>query len=268
MVKKVLTIAGSDSLSGGGLQDDLATFATEGLAAFSVITGIALIKEGEVRVEALSSALLKEQLASVDQVDQFDAIKVGMLQSVEQVVIVSDYLKNYIGPVVVDPVLSFKEGELSLEPGMVDAYVNYLLPLATIMTPNVKEGMALLETTEKPRSKTTALTFAKALCQRGRCSLYLKVGNPVNDEEYLDLFFDENGHRSAFRHHAVTTTNGHGSGCTLSAALTAQLAKGENLHDAAMKAADFTQKAIENGYSLSAGLPEGNVLPNWPLLDK
>ncbi|MCK8616999.1 hydroxymethylpyrimidine/phosphomethylpyrimidine kinase [Fructobacillus sp. M158] len=267
MVTKVLTIAGSDSLSGGGLQTDLATFSAEGVVGFSVISSLALIGPDKVEITAIPTEIFKKQMASIEQVDQFNAIKVGLLQSVDQVLLVSQFLKNYIGPVVVDPVLAFKEGQLAVDQELIDAYLDHLLPLATITTPNIEEALALTGSSEVPKSRTAALVLAKQLSQRARCSLYLKVGNPEKQEEFIDLFFDENGHRSIFRHHSVETANNHGAGCTLSAALTAGLAKGESLHDASMAAADYTQMAIANSYSFSERLA-GNVLSNWSVKAK
>ncbi|MDD9138806.1 hydroxymethylpyrimidine/phosphomethylpyrimidine kinase [Fructobacillus sp. CRL 2054] len=265
MVKKVLTIAGSDSLSGGGLQADLATFSTKGLAAFSVISSIAIIQGDGVRIQAVDDQTFAAQFESLEQVDHFDAIKVGLLCSVEQIDQTYHFLKGYLGPIVVDPVLSFKEGELAVEPEVLKAYLDRLLPLATVATPNLNEAIALAEQNYLPRTKSAAVALAKQLSARARCAIYLKAGQQILVDHQIDVLIDEDDHLSVIRHETIHSDGNNGAGCTLAAALTARLAFGDELYEAAQRAAEFTRQGILHAYTLSDKRSDGNVWPNWYL---
>lgn len=267
MVKKVLTIAGSDSLSGGGLQADLATFATEGVAGFSVISSFAIIEKNNVTIQAVNQKTFDAQLASVGQVDHFDAIKVGLLCSLEQVYSVERFLKDYIGPVVVDPVLFFKEGELNSDKAILRAYLEKLLPLATIATPNLQEALALMGETDMPNSKGAVVNFTKRLSLTARCAILFKAGKDVLPEQFVDLLVDEDGRPTVIRHELIQLTYRDGAGCTLAAMLTCRLAKNDELTEAAKTAIDFARQSILNGYTISNDRQDGNVLPNWSLVN-
>ncbi|CAK1235583.1 Hydroxymethylpyrimidine/phosphomethylpyrimidine kinase (ThiD) [Fructobacillus fructosus] len=265
MVKKVLTIAGSDSLSGGGLQADLATFAMQGVAGFSVISSLAIIEKDGVRIKPVDQSTFDAQLASVGQVDHFDAIKVGLLCSLEQIHSVVRFLKDYIGPVVVDPVLFFKEGNLTLERSIIKAYIEQLFPLATVATPNLREAMSLLGEDEIPKSKGAALNFTKQLSLSARCAILFKAGDEVLADQFVDLLVDEEGHPAVIRHKLIQSDYRDGAGCTLAAMLTARLAQNEELKDAAKTSIDFARQSILHGYTISSDREEGNVFPNWSL---
>ncbi|MBS9338234.1 hydroxymethylpyrimidine/phosphomethylpyrimidine kinase [Fructobacillus sp. M2-14] len=265
MVKKILTIAGSDSLSGGGLQTDLATFTTMGMAGFAVISSIVLIKDNKVRIDPVPIDIFQAQLDSVEQVERFSAIKVGLLQSPEQIEVVANFLKDFIGPVVIDPVLSFKEGKTELNHDVLKAYREKLLPLATVVTPNLKEGMLLLndEKREAPKSRNGVLVMASDLSHLLRCSVYLKAGKGIQEGQYTDVLIDESNHGVVLHYDALDDAFNHGSGCVLAASMACFLADNMDLKEASRAAADFTRHAIVHSYSLKRHAEDGNAFPNW-----
>ncbi|MCO0831534.1 hydroxymethylpyrimidine/phosphomethylpyrimidine kinase [Fructobacillus sp. W13] len=268
MVKKILTIAGSDSLAGGGLQTDLATFTTMGMAGFAVISSIVSIKKDGVQIDPVPIETFQAQLDSLDQVERFSAIKIGLLRSVEQIEAVADFLKDYFGPVVVDPVMSFKEGETELSRDVIKAYREKLLPVASVATPNLNEAMLLLDDEDRtaPKSRNGALTLAADLSHLVRCAIYLKAGEGILEGQYTDVLIDESNHGVVLHYDALNDAYNHGSGCVLAASMAGFLADNLDLNEASRAAADFTRQALVHSYSLNRDEEEGNAFPNWRTL--
>lgn len=258
--KKVLTIAGSDSLAGGGLQADLATFAEAGLAGFSVITSIVSIQPSNVAVFPVPDEVFDQQLKSLSQVEDFAAIKVGMLTSVKQLERVVSFLQDYAGPIVVDPVLALKEGHLAENKALVQEYLDRLLPLATVTTPNLNEGLALAERANALAKTSSDLAeLAQKISERAHTAVFLKGGQGFVDEKALDLLA-VSGQISYFTQPALgEDAFVNGAGCTLAAAITAKLALGENLQQAVEQSQFFVHQSIQQGYRLNDSRTDGNV---------
>ncbi|GAP00424.1 hydroxymethylpyrimidine/phosphomethylpyrimidine kinase [Fructobacillus ficulneus] len=265
-VLKVLTIAGSDSLAGGGLQADLATFAQAGLAGFSALTAIVTIDPEDVQVFGVDDAILAAQLRSLNQIDDFAAIKVGLLTSVTQLDLVVDFLRQQTCPIVVDPVLALKEGELAENPALVAAYRERLLPLATVITPNLNEAALLSDQSVKDIQNTSDLTaIALGLSQTGRTAALVKGGLGFLSDETLDVLVkgEEVSNLSLPALPADSFING--AGCTLAAAVTANLALGHDLKAAVSLAQNFVHQAIQAGYPINSNRLDGNVFqPGQP----
>lgn len=259
--KKVLTIAGSDSLAGGGLQADLATFAEAGLAGFSAITSIVSIQPSNVAVFPVPDEVFDQQLNSLSQVEDFAAIKVGMLTSVKQLDRVVAFLQDYAGPIVVDPVLALKEGHLTENKALVQGYLDRLLPLATVTTPNLNEGLALAERASALAKTSSDLAkLAQEISQRGQTAVFLKGGQGFVDEKALDVLA-VSGQISYLAQAALgEDAFVDGAGCTLAAAITAKLALGENLQQAVEQSQFFVHQSIQQGYRLNDSRTDGNVL--------
>lgn len=258
--KKVLTIAGSDSLAGGGLQADLATFAEAGLAGFSAITSIVSIQPSNVAVFSVPDEVFDQQLNSLSQVKDFAAIKVGMLTSVKQLDRVVAFLQDYAGPIVVDPVLALKEGHLAENKALVQGYLDRLLPLATVTTPNLNEGLALAERASAlVKTSTDLAELAQEISQRAQTAVFLKGGQGFANEKALDVLAASG--QISYLAQAALGENAfvNGAGCTLAAAITAKLALGESLQQAVEQGQFFVHQSIQQGYRLNTSRTDGNV---------
>ncbi|GAP02169.1 phosphomethylpyrimidine kinase [Fructobacillus pseudoficulneus] len=259
-LKKVLTIAGSDSLAGGGLQADLATFARAGLAGFSVLTSVVSIKTDAVEVFAVPDAVLQAQLSSVTQVDDFAAIKVGLLNSISQLDMVVDFIKDFDCPIVVDPVLALKEGELAENPALVEAYRNKLLPLATICTPNFNEGLVLVEKARRNVQTAADLSaLGRQLSQQVQTTVLQKGGLGFLPGQTLDVLAVGQTVQPLSLPALAKDASINGAGCTLAAAITSYLALGLDLEEAVTKSQQFVHQGIAAGYHLNQKRLDGNV---------
>ncbi|MDF7637266.1 hydroxymethylpyrimidine/phosphomethylpyrimidine kinase [Leuconostocaceae bacterium ESL0958] len=245
--QKILTIAGSDSLAGGGLQADLATFAKAGFVGYAAITAIVSIGES-VQVAATSTSVLQAQLASLAAIKgDFAAIKVGLLCNCSQLRAVAAFLTDYQGPIVVDPVLAFKEGTLAVPAELLQAYRTILLPLATVITPNWQEGLALADWSLET-SKTAGQELAQALLGMGTQAVFLKAGFVAEAGQCLDYFAKADEQQVLW--HELLSHRGpvNGAGCTLSANYTVGLAQGQRWLSAGQQAVAATTAAIQNNW--------------------
>ncbi len=250
---RVLTIAGSDSGGGAGIQADLKTFAAHGVYGLSAITAVTAQNTREVRaVEEVSPELVAAQIDAVLDDVGADAVKIGMLSSAAIVRTVADRLAHHRPPhVVLDPVMVAKSGDPLLSDDAVEALRDELLPLATLVTPNLPEAERLTGVTigDDP-SGDAMLEAARLLVER--CPAVLIKGGHGRGDEVLDLLLDAAGHRR-FVHPRFDTTSTHGTGCTLSSAIAARLAAGEELRDAVRGAVDYLQGAIAAAYPVGTG---------------
>jgi hydroxymethylpyrimidine/phosphomethylpyrimidine kinase len=242
-----LTIAGSDSSAGAGLQADLKTFAALGVYGLTAVTCIVAEIPGKVaRIEAVSARMVREQIEVLLKNFQIGAIKTGLLCSAEIVCAVvhavQDGEKKTARPIplVVDPVMIATSGDRLLEPAAIDAYNNELFPLATLITPNLDEAGLLLRTRIKGQQQMEKA--AKTLASRFRSSILLKGGHLQGDKA-IDLLF-HNGRLTEFSAPRVRDIATHGTGCTYSAAITAGLASGLSLEQAIKRAKRFVTKSI------------------------
>jgi hydroxymethylpyrimidine/phosphomethylpyrimidine kinase len=237
-IPRALTIATSDSGGGAGIQADLKAFAAAGAYGTSVV--VALTAQNTVGVSAvheLPPAFVRQQLDAVFGDIGVDAAKTGMLFSRALIETVADYLEEHPVPLVVDPVMVASSGAQLLEDDAVEALVGRLFPLATVVTPNLFEARALTGLDASRRE------LAERLHELGARAAIVTGGHGTTA---VDHVFDGNEHVeiSVERHHVAAT---HGAGCTHSATLTALLARGESLIDAARGAAAAASCAVRQG---------------------
>lgn len=256
---KLLTIAGSDSGGGAGIQADLKTFSALGCYGMSVITAVTAQNTTEVSaIHPIPAVCVQQQIEAIKTDMGVDAIKIGMLHSAEIVEVVTEALKTFAVPyLVVDPVMVSTSGARLIEESAIQALKQQLLPLATVITPNLKEAEVLLG--RKIENQLALHVAAKELCQFGNQAVYLKAGH-LTDSKNADCLFDsKTGQSTHFMFERVNTPNTHGTGCTLSAALAACLAKEKDLPQAAQQAHAYLQQALLSGKEYRLGLGSGPV---------
>jgi hydroxymethylpyrimidine/phosphomethylpyrimidine kinase len=243
-----LTIAGSDSGAGAGIQADLKTFAALGVHGTSAITCITAQNPRQVLgAEACSPRILRQQLEAVFAELPPAAVKTGMLLNRENIGVIVRFLKTakYRSPLVVDPVMVSTSGTRLLAKDAVAELQASLLPLATLITPNLDEAAIL--TGHKIGSLEQMRAAARELHDRFGCAVLVKGGHLKGSREAADIFFDGKNELllSAPFIKGITT---HGTGCTYSAAICAALAGGYDLPEAVAIGKDYITAAIRNGY--------------------
>ncbi|CAK8053835.1 bifunctional hydroxymethylpyrimidine kinase/phosphomethylpyrimidine kinase [Eupransor demetentiae] len=257
---KLLTIAGSDSLAGGGLQSDLATFSELNVFGLAAVTAVVSIGKDEVQTDALPVEFLKHQLASIGHVEDLAAIKVGFLADLEQAEVVAEFLQAHPNlPIVLDPVLSLKEGSLAENERLLDFYRQHLLPGVTVITPNVGE-LALLAN-QAVGDYGQAQRAAKQLMATAGPAIWLTIGERFKRAFPEDLFLSESSTVAFGQDKLSEPIYNNGAGCTFSAALAVNLAKGMPVLKAGIIAQDFVHAAIRKGVPLGAYYAGGSV---WP----
>jgi hydroxymethylpyrimidine/phosphomethylpyrimidine kinase len=255
-IYKVLTIAGSDSGGGAGIQADLKTFAASGVYGTSVITSItAQNTRGIFGIQNIRLDIVEKQLEAVLSDIGADAVKTGMLSTSDIIDVVARSLKKHrIRKLVVDPVMISKSGAHLLQRRDVQRLVMRLLPMAYVVTPNIPEAEVL---TEMNITSTDEMEEAcRKIHSMGCHAVVLKGGHLRGDP--TDVFFDGR----QFRHlkaKRIQTQNTHGTGCTFSAAVAAEIAKGCDSLEAVRRSKKFITKAI--GASLDIGKGQGPVNP-------
>lgn len=248
-----LTIAGSDSSGGAGIQADLKTFSAFGVYGASVITALtAQNTRGVQGIERVPASFVAAQLDSVLPDLDVGAIKTGMLADAEIVETVAGVLRAVPSrpPVVVDPVMVATSGDVLLRPEAVDALRRELVPLATLITPNLAEAAILLGSS-KAESEAQMLDQARALLALG-CRAVLVKGGHAGGEAAVDVLADATG-IERLPLPRVDTPHTHGTGCTLSAAVAALLAQGTALSDAVRRAKAYVWEALQHGRGLGIG---------------
>jgi hydroxymethylpyrimidine/phosphomethylpyrimidine kinase len=257
---RLLSIAGSDSGGGAGIQADLKTFAAHGAYGMTAITALTAQNTLGVRaVHAVPAAFVAAQIDAVFEDLGVDAVKIGMLARREIVEAVADRLEAHAGPpIVLDPVMISASGDPLLEPDAVEAIRLRLMPLATVTTPNLPEAARLAG--RSAASLAERIELARELGRATRAVL-LKGAHATGDE-IVDLLWDGR-ELHCFTHARVPTRADHGTGCTLSSALAARLAAGASLPDACRGAIDWLQGALLHAEPLGHG--HGPVNHLWQL---
>ena len=251
-IYKALTIAGSDSGGGAGIQADLKTFQELGVYGMSAITAVTAQNTlGVHGVFPMSSEALTMQLDAIGNDLQPNAVKTGMLFSEEIIRIVADKVQQYHWDnLVIDPVMVAKGGSPLLQQEAVQSVIRYLLPLAQITTPNLPEAEILTEMSIRTLSDREEA--AKVIHQMGSCYVIMKGGHDTSTEQVVDLLYD--GQDYVYMENTrIETRHTHGTGCTYSAAITAELAKGTIMLEATQIAKTFIQAAIEDQLGIGAG---------------
>ncbi|HOF87375.1 MAG TPA: bifunctional hydroxymethylpyrimidine kinase/phosphomethylpyrimidine kinase [Armatimonadota bacterium] len=255
-----LTIAGSDSGGGAGIQADLKTFAANGVYGASVITALTAQNTTGVRaIHTAPTAIIAAQMDAVLEDLPIGAIKIGMLSSAAVIRVVADRLRAHAPrPLVLDPVMVAKSGDPLLHADAIAALTEELLPLAALLTPNLPEAARLLGLP----AIADAAGAARALHALGPDAVLLKGGHAAG-EEITDLLALPDGAVHVFRHPRLATPNTHGTGCSLSSAIAAGLAKRLPLPHAVEHAITWLHGAIAHAWPLGAG--HGPVHHFWQL---
>jgi hydroxymethylpyrimidine/phosphomethylpyrimidine kinase len=250
-MKRALTIAGSDSGGGAGIQADLKTFAAHGVYGTSAITALtAQNTRAVLGVHTVPPEFVRLQIEAVMQDVGCDAVKTGMLATAGIVSVVADAVQTFQLPnLVVDPVMVAKGGDRLLQQDAVDAIRTALLPLARVITPNVPEAEVLSGIAI--RSIDDMRTAARRLLAYGSRAVLLKGGH-LDDVDAVDLLLDGE-HELLLRGPRVHGRHTHGTGCTLAAAIAARLARGEPLDEAARAAKQYVAGAMAHGIAVGTG---------------
>jgi hydroxymethylpyrimidine/phosphomethylpyrimidine kinase len=261
-MKTALTIAGSDSGGGAGIQADLKTFHQYGVYGTTVITALTAQNTRGVRaIHVPPPDFVVEQYRCVVTDIPIDAAKTGMLATAAIVeALAGAFEADPLPCLVVDPVMISKSGAALLEPDAVEALKDRLLPLAALLTPNLHEAAAL--TGSRPIGTLAEMAAAaEAIRALGPQAVLIKGGHLPAEQEAVDLLYD--GHSTVeFRQPRLDRTHTHGTGCTYSAAITAQLARGRSLPDAVLAAKAFITEAIRSAPGLGGGIgPLNHFVP-------
>lgn len=255
-----LTIAGSDSSGGAGIQADLKTFATLGCYGVSVITALtAQNTQGVQAILAVPPKFVRQQLDSCFSDIKINAIKTGMLFSASIIEVVAEYIANYRIPLILDPVMVSKNGNLLLKKSAINSLSEKLLPLATLLTPNIDEAEYLLKKSISITDKQTMQQAARELCDMGPKAVLLKGGHLHTKTSDDCLYIKKDNKFYWFEAQRVVTKNTHGTGCTLSSAITAFMAQGNNLVDSVNYAKKYITKALVVGSKYRFGSGHGPV---------
>jgi len=254
-MRKALTIAGSDSSGGAGIQADLKTFSANGVFGMSVVTAVtAQNTQGVFAVEDISPMLIQKQIEAIFDDIEVDALKIGMVSNIETIDAIGDSLRRYSPEsIVVDPVMISKSGCNLLQPEAKDALIGVLLPFSTVVTPNIPEAEVL--TGMKIENTKDMVKAAEEILKMGPQYVLIKGGHGIGDAN--DILLGKTGlsHLSAKR---IDTKNTHGTGCTLSAAIASNLAKGLSVENAVKDAKAYITMAIKHSFSIGKGVGPTN----------
>lgn len=263
-MKKVLTIAGSDSSGGAGIQTDLKTFAAIGVYGMSAITAItAQNTMGVKRVERVSAQMVKDQIRAVFEDIEVDAVKIGMLAEIDIIEAVRDCLEMYRPKfVVLDPVMVSTSGFDLLNSQAKRALVDGLIPLVDLITPNLAEAACLLSIFD---SGGLEIDSVEKMEEAGRIiiahtgtNILVKGGHLLDRPS--DVLVTTSGQVYHYDNPRINTKNTHGTGCTLSSAIGANAALGYDLAESVSRAKDFISKAIENSLDIGRGCGPTNPM--------
>ncbi len=250
-MKTALTIAGSDSCGGAGIQADLKTFSALGVYGMSAITAITAQNTcGVTNIRDLDEEIIRDQIRAVCSDIQVDAVKIGMLSNETIIKTVAGELrKTNIANIVVDPVMISKSGSHLLKPEAIGALKEILFPLAKVVTPNLLEAAEIIG--EPVNNKADMEKAAVKIKEMGPEYVVVKGGHLPGDA--CDLLYDGREFL-AFENKRIDTPHTHGTGCTFSSAIAAGLAKGMTITDAVRAAKEFVTMAIEHSFPLGHGV--------------
>jgi len=253
-----LTIAGSDSGGGAGIQADLKTFSALRVYGASVITAVtAQNTQAVTAVHDIPVDIVSKQIQAVLDDINVSAIKVGMLSSSEIILSVSEQLSRSTIPIVLDPVMVAKSGDVLLQQSAIESLKTKLLPMAFLLTPNLPEAATLLQC-DVADNEATMQAQGEALIELGAKAVLMKGGH-AKGEECVDLLILQEGPITRFRSVRINTKNTHGTGCTLSSAIAAHLARGIPLMESVQLSHNYLRQAIVSADQLHIGKGYGPV---------
>ncbi len=257
-MKVILTIAGSDTSAGAGIQQDLKTVTALGQYAVTVPTALtAQNTQGISKIMAVSGDMLRAQLDAILSDIRVDAVKIGMIPNEEAARIIVEKLAGADLPIVYDPVIISTSGTPLMTAGCEKYVKEHLFGLCTLITPNIPEAIRL---TDKEETTTTDLNaIGKHLVRRYGCSFLIKGGHAEGDE-MRDILYQADGTVHVYASNRIDSRNLHGTGCTLSSAIATLLGSGLQLPDAVKGAKEIIDKGIAQGRELRIGKGNG---PLW-----
>lgn len=253
-MRTALTIAGSDSSGGAGIQADIKTMICNGVYAMSAVTALtAQNTTGVTGIMEVTPEFLGEQLDNIFRDIRPDAVKIGMVSSAALIKMIAEKLKEYHADnIVVDPVMVATSGAKLIEDDAVSALKEYLLPMAAVLTPNIPETEVLSGTPVK--TEKDMITAAKTISETYHCAVLCKGGHQLNDAN--DLLYRD-GSCQWFYGKRIDNPNTHGTGCTLSSAIASNLAKGFSLDESVERAKQYISGALAAMLDLGKG--------SWPM---
>lgn len=262
-MKTAVTIAGSDSSGGAGIQADIKTMTMNNVFAMSAITALtAQNTQGVKGILESSPEFLKSQLDCIFEDIFPDAVKIGMVSSSELIEVIAERLVHYDAKnIVVDPVMVATSGSNLMKTDAVEKLANLLFPIATVITPNIPEGEVLSEI--KIESEEDMLKAAQKIGDKYNVAVLLKGGHSINDAN--DLLY-EDGEFTWFKGNRIENPNTHGTGCTLSSAIASNLAKGFDLKESIRRGKDYISDALREMLDLGKG--SGPMAHNFNLNGK
>lgn len=252
-IKEVLTIAGSDSGGGAGIQADIKTFQELGVFGTSAITAVtAQNTRGVSGIFPMERGTVRQQIDAVGSDFDIAAVKTGMLFDASIIEETAKGIRRYRWKyVIVDPVMIAKGGAALLQEEAVEAMKTQLLPLATVVTPNIPEAEVLSGI--EIRDSETRLLAAKRILNYGAESVVIKGGHGSDPDFTEDFYLHTSGASLMLRSNRISTRQTHGTGCTFAAALTAELAKGAPMNEALFTAKQFVQAALGHPLNIGSG---------------
>jgi len=257
--RKVLTIAGSDSGGGAGIQADLKTISAMGCYGMSVITALtAQNTKGVTGIHAVPPDFAGKQMEAVFSDIGVDAVKIGMLYSAELIETVAQVLKKYkIDKIVLDPVMVAQSGDKLLQDNAIEAVKIHLMPLSSVVTPNIPEASVLLDC--ELHDFEDIKKGAKDLSEYGSRSVLIKGGHLEDNDSTDFLYLAEEDRFVILKGERINTINNHGTGCTLSSAIASYMAKGCEIEEAVRKAKTYINEALRAGSKYKIGHGHGPV---------
>ena len=254
----VLTIAGSDSCGGAGVQADIKTMSALGVYAASAITSITVQNTMGVKaIQSIKPDIVSGQIKAVMDDIKPEAVKIGMVNDVATIKAIANTLQeSKPGIMVIDPVMVSTSGSMLMQPEALDIFCRMLLPMATLLTPNVPEAEVLSNI--KINSMDDMDRAAHNILDMG-CKAVLIKGGHLEGNKKIDRLYINNGETHQYVHETIHTRNTHGTGCTLSSAIASFMARGEDMPQAVAKAKTYLSMALEAGNDVNIGEGHGPV---------
>lgn len=250
MMRTALSIAGSDSSGGAGIQADIKTMTANGVYAMTAITALtAQNTTGVTGIMEVTPEFLAQQLDSIFTDIRPDAVKIGMVSSSALIQVIAEKLKEYKAEnIVVDPVMVATSGSKLISDDAIETLKTCLMPLSSILTPNIPEAEVLAEM--KVETEEEMILAAKKISETFHCAVLCKGGHQLNDANDL---LCRDGEYKWFHGKRIQNPNTHGTGCTLSSAIASNLAKGYSMDESVKRAKDYISEALDAMLDLGKG---------------